>query len=104
MVECGVNLNHVLLSCKRLTNSFPFLAMKLTLTKFLVAAVLAVIVAVASFEVVDAGAGAVFGTREFGALANATITFVYGVRAVDDTVTAVLGRLASSIVATECAL
>ena len=56
-----------------LPHSFPFLAMKLTLTKFLVAAVLAVIVAVASFEVVDAGAGTVFGTREFGALANTSI-------------------------------
>lgn len=75
--------------------------MKLTLTKLLVAAVLAVIVAVASLEVIDAGA--VGGTREFGALADAAITFVNGVGAVDDTVTAVLGWLAASIIATESA-
>lgn len=69
------------------------------MTKLLVAAVLAVIVAIASPEVIDASA--VGSTRELGALANAAIAFVYGVGAVDDPVTAVLGWLAASIIATE---
>ena len=72
------------------------------MTKLLVATILAVIVAVASVEVIDTGA--VVGTREFGALANTTIAFVYGVGAVDDAITAVVGWLAASIVATECTL
>ena len=71
------------------------------MTKLFVASVLAVIIAVASFEVIDAGS--VAAASEFGALTNAAIAFVYGIGAIDYTVAAVSRGLAASIVATECA-
>ena len=72
----------------------------LTLTKLFVAAVLAVITAVASLEVIDAGS--VAATSEFGALTNAAaMALIYGIGAIDDTVAAVSRGLAASIVAAE---
>lgn len=73
----------------------------LTLTKLFIAAVLAVITAVASFEVIDAGS--VAATSEFGALTNAAMAFIYGIGAIDNTVAAVSRGLAASVVAAECA-